>query len=394
MTPASSRSGYFSIASRAGAIPELDGLRAIAILLVLLRHAVRPIYEEHGRLLQVGDWDLAVPFLNGWMGVDLFFVLSGFLITHHLLNRWPERFNSTFLLRYWGKRVLRTFPAFYATLAIVALGIVPFYQPDVSDVRASLVQHLFFLQDYFGSEFVPAFWSLGVEEKFYLTCPFVLLLLARHSRPQQVRILIALAAVPVLLRVTTVFFNRDVLGHYGDFFWMVRSPFHLAVDGLWMGVLSALLYRWRAAAIFERPRCARSLLVLGSVLLAVLISSFAWFDAAHYWASAVVLTLVPLGFACLMVAVISSKSALNQWLCGRGLRFLAVTSYSIYLVHMTVIPLALRAAALVPAYQDAPPLTQFLVFLPGYLLLSVAGGVALHLLVEKPFLILKDRIRL
>ena len=75
-------------------------MRGIAILLVLIRHAIHPIYEQHGKLFEIGNWDVAIPLLNGWMGVDLFFVLSGFLITHHLLHRWPAHFNRAFMLRY------------------------------------------------------------------------------------------------------------------------------------------------------------------------------------------------------------------------------------------------------------------------------------------------------
>jgi len=72
---------------------ELDGLRGIAILLVLLRHAVRPFYLAGTPAVSVDGYDLFTPLINGWVGVDLFFVLSGFLVTHHVLRRWSERFS-------------------------------------------------------------------------------------------------------------------------------------------------------------------------------------------------------------------------------------------------------------------------------------------------------------
>ena len=164
MTTIDGRRGYFSIAVSPGPIPELDGLRGIAILLVLLRHAARPIFDEHGEILRLGSWDIAVPLLNGWMGVDLFFVLSGFLIAHHLQSHWPTQFHVGYLQRYWLKRVLRTFPAYYAVLILVGAGLLPFYRPTIE--ASDVFVHALFLQDYFGSTWVPAFWSLGVEEKF------------------------------------------------------------------------------------------------------------------------------------------------------------------------------------------------------------------------------------
>ena len=209
---------YFSIGQRAGQIPELDGLRGIAILLVILRHAVHPIYEQHGQILKLGNWDIAIPLLNGWMGVDLFFVLSGFLITHHLLRRWPTKLNRSFALRYWSKRILRTFPAFYAAVLIAFFGVIPLFDPSVEDPMYSLTVHVLFLQDYLGSDLVAAFWSLGVEEKFYLVCPLVLVSLRKLVLANRILVLVGLAILPAALRVATVLSNEGQLMNYEGFF--------------------------------------------------------------------------------------------------------------------------------------------------------------------------------
>lgn len=386
------RPGYFSIAARPGAIPELDGLRGIAILLVLLRHAARPIADTHGGILPIGGWDVAVPLLNGWMGVDLFFVLSGFLISHHLLQRWPDRLRIGFLLRYWLKRVLRTFPAYYAVLCIVAAGLLPFYQPEARDFTAALVQHVLFLQDYFGSEFMPAFWSLGVEEKFYLLCPFALWWLGRHPRRRQLWILAALALLPMLLRALALATLGVADGDYAAFFWTVRSPFHLALDGLWLGVLCALAWNWRPASLARDAAARQRLLAAGVALVVLLLGSLAWFDAGHHWASVVVLTLTPLGFAAILLAVVMGPTRGSGWLRSRWLRFLAVVSYSVYLTHTAMVPLASDLTGLPTSHGVGSPLAQFLLFLPVFLALSVASGLALHLAIEKPFLLLKDRV--
>ena len=391
---AKSRVGYFSIGARAGAIPELDGLRGIAILLVLLRHAARPVYEEHGVLFAVGAWDIAVPLLNGWMGVDLFFVLSGFLITHHLLKRWPGKFTGSFALRYWAKRILRTFPAYYTCVLLVAFGALPFYQPEINNLGSVLLKHFLFLQDYTGSELVPAFWSLGVEEKFYIICPLAMLLLGRYPQHRQFGVLLALAVIPLMLRLLTLYANQDFISSYPVFFWIVRAPTHVALDGLWIGVICALIYRWRPGSIATNHRLPKILFTFGLTLFALIFFSFAWFDAEYFWAATVVLALTPLAFASMMLATIFSDTPVGSFLKSRWLRFLATTSYSIYLTHLMVVPPALHLAHSLFAYNDQSPIVQFLIFIPVFLLFSVMSGLILHLLVEKPFLLIKDRIRL
>jgi peptidoglycan/LPS O-acetylase OafA/YrhL len=385
---------YFSIGRRAGEIPELDGLRGIAILLVLLRHAARPITEERGYVFEIGGWDVSTPLLNGWMGVDLFFVLSGFLITHHLLKRWPEKVDRSFMSRYWSKRVLRTFPAYYAAVFIALTGLVPLFEPDVEDVRHSLTIHLLFLQDYLGSDLVPAFWSLGVEEKFYLLCPLVLVKLRRHPLLRRIHVLAALAILPVILRIASLYMNSEQLLNYDAFFWTVRSPFHLAMDGLWIGVICAFIYRSDFFAERDRRRMLRSICNVSLVVIGGLMLTAAWFDDMLYLPSVFVLNVVSIAFGGVLLSVSCGETRISPLLRTRWLRKLSVLSYSVYLLHLMLVPACLAILNSLVDSEVATPLRLLAIFMPLFFALSLAAGALLHFTVEKPFLLLKDRIKL
>ena len=300
----------------------------------------------------------------------------------------------SFAWRYWSKRILRTFPAFYACVLLVGFGLFPFYQPVITDPANEMLRHFLFLQDYTGSQLVPAFWSLGVEEKFYILSPFILLWLMRYPQRRQIGILVVLALLPVVLRLLTLYANHNQFSGYPAFFWAVRAPAHLALDGLWMGVMCALIYNWQAQAVAADKRLLRSLFYCGVSLFVLVYCSVAWLDGAHFMASTIVLALTPLAFAMVMFAILYSVTPISGFLKARWLRFLAAISYSVYLTHMMVVPSTEKLAQILFGYTELSPLLQFLVFLPLFLCLSTLAGLLLHYIVEKPFLIIKDRIRL
>lgn len=387
-----------------GAIPALDALRAFAIILVLARHAVRPFWDANGHaLLPIGNWDLATPLINGWVGVDLFFVLSGFLIGRQLLSAHArEERGPRALGRYLLRRVLRIFPAYYAVLALAAFGMVPYYAVSPEHLDLRLAWHIVMLQDYLPSNIVVAFWSLGVEEKFYLLAPFALglVLLVKH-RLAQYAVLVGLAALAPLARYFTHLAHPEPIA-YEAYFAIFRSPFHLCLEPLVLGLLAALLYRdLRGARSGNR-------LVFGGRRM----DTRSLVAAAFFWggclATATLLASEP------MLDVIDTEDRLWQpsliavavafWVAGAALGgaparlarpWLVVTarlSYVLYLVHLMVIPGAL---ALVDAGFGAAewrPLERFLAFLPIYLVLSLSLSLAVHLAVERPFLKLKERI--
>ena len=148
-----------------GQIPGLDGLRAVAVLLVLMTHAHQTVGFP--------DWPSAKKlFLEGAIGVDIFFILSGFLITT-LLARELERDGHVQLKRFYLRRMLRIMPAYFCLLAVVAVcQAVGYFHLKPRDWIGALTYTTNFL-------FHPSWelghtWSLSVEEHFYLLWPFVL----------------------------------------------------------------------------------------------------------------------------------------------------------------------------------------------------------------------------
>src|SRR5438445_5854386 len=150
-------------------IPALDGLRGWAILLVLLTHIAAPL-RWSTPLLVISSY--------GWVGVDLFFVLSGFLITGILIDSKPH---TGYLKSFYVRRILRIWPIYFLLLAVVFL-VTP-YLGRAFEFPHSYYRweyYVFYLQNVWLKDFGPAplqmTWSLAVEERFYLLLPLVVLI--------------------------------------------------------------------------------------------------------------------------------------------------------------------------------------------------------------------------
>ena len=213
--------------------PWLDLVRNLAIVLVLLRHGERALQSTSQEPLDV----LQTLFINGWVGVDMFFVLSGYLIARHLFYAKTTR---TFAIRrYLAMRALRIMPAYVAVLVLVLAGAFPLYvvAPDWLAIRVAY--HLLFLQDYLPSNINVVYWSLGVEEKFYLLAPLLILMLLRcRTGLLRLALLLALFSLPVVFR-TAMFLRLPEAVDYAQFFVLFRSPFHMTLEGLVVGVAIA-----------------------------------------------------------------------------------------------------------------------------------------------------------
>lgn len=363
---------------------DLDGLRAFAILLVLGRHSLRPFISEdaYHAVVSIGPIDLTPFVLNGWIGVDLFFVLSGFLI-----GRQAWRGDS--VRRFWFKRVTRILPAYWACLAIVAIGLT--LSGGWPQSGGDFLAHMVMLQDYTGSVFVPSLWSLGAEEKFYLLAPLLVFVLGwGRVRAWQGAALFGLWLVPVLWRVATVSGVTGALS-YEEYFLRYRSPFHLTCESLVLGFAIAWMSRQSWSSGISRPY--REGLFWGGVA------------GVTYWlvpsvilgtidAQTIVIApaLIGLCFGAMVLAAVSGSGSYSV-IVGRAIwQPLATGSYTLYLTHMMVLPVAAALATRVtPLAVDATLAARWFVFLPWYLALSVLSAYLLHRYVERPMLQWRDR---
>ena len=275
--------------------PALDGLRAIAIAAVVAFHSGAPL---------VG---------GGYLGVDLFFVLSGYLITT-ILRREYDLSGSIRLARFYWRRAMRLYPTLLLVLLVFVLS-APFLWPDVPAIRYAAWAALY-LSDYsrafLGEPIILSYtWSLSVEEHFYLLWPLLLPAVVRSRHP--VRILLA----AYLLATVWRWFN---------YFWLGWEPAYFRFDTRLSGLILGCMLS------FRRPDVSRFMLPAAG-LTAVL------FATPTFHATAGLLLAVPLGEIAAAVLVTGCVDAAGRvsWLSATPLVYIGRLSYGIYLWHFPII---------------------------------------------------------
>jgi peptidoglycan/LPS O-acetylase OafA/YrhL len=295
-------------------VPVLDGLRGLAILLVIVFHFTVTDRGADGVRRVILHATNA-----GWIGVDLFFVLSGFLITSILLD---AKGTQGYFRNFYMRRVLRIFPLYYGTL-FVAFVAIPLFHPVA-------VKHQWALWVYLAN-FFPArdsafihFWSLAVEEQFYLVWPAVVLLLGRRSL---MGVCVALIATALACR-----FQRVLTGANTE---LTYYMIHCRMDSLAVGALLALAARgpagMAALATPAKATMAVCLLLLGGIYA----RNHGFFGYANPRVQSIGYTLLALFFGSLLVLTVLAgpRTVLGRTFGTPVLRFFGKYSYGIYVIH-------------------------------------------------------------
>ncbi|MGA0602727.1 acyltransferase family protein [Caulobacter sp. KR2-114] len=359
-----------------GRAPGLDLLRAAAIGWVMLYHASMFGLAPAG----IG----VVKF--GWMGVDLFFALSGFLIAGQLLRPWTRGERPAYA-RFVVRRLMRTLPAYLAVLAFYEL--VPALRER--DGMPALWRFLTFTQNLglTPGAFSHA-WSLCVEEQFYLVLPLAVAFLAPWASGRRVTVLlVALGGLGMGLRawswlhlVVDPPFRPDATPHGLRYMTWIYYPTWTRLDDLLAGVAAAAVQTFRPV-LWRRLVCQGDRLLLAAA--AVIVAAALLFEdqIGGLAAATAGYPLIALGMGVLVIGA-SKPGGLATRLGGGPVRALAAGAYSLYLSHKLVFHAVTLAAERWPWLA---PLA-----LPLALAAALVVGAALYWSVERPFLRLRERL--
>lgn len=369
-------------------IPALDGLRGIAILLVMLHHFTyyRPTEGIDGLIGSVVSF--------GWIGVDLFFVLSGFLITGILLDtRDSKRYFTTF----YARRTLRIFPLYYLAL-FLAFVVLPMF-PAVNAVLGGLDPELAGQVDmppqwrywlYLTNVSIAAYgwthgwvdvaWSLAIEEHFYLVWPLVIWLCPP-------RLAMLLCAVILVAEPIARIYARAI--DYPSLWLYVLTWYRL--DGLAMGALLAFAQRRGVMPLLDRSVPVVVIACVAGLIACTIMGGHTWWW--NRWMQQYGYSLIALiGGAMLVSAVTRPADSLWPRMLSAGwLRAFGKYSYALYLIHLPVMR-AVREYVFDPvAYESIAPWSAQVLFYGAATVPAFALAWLSWRVFEEPILRLKAR---
>jgi peptidoglycan/LPS O-acetylase OafA/YrhL len=311
-----------------GHLPVLDGVRGLAVLLVLVFHfigTVPPSGRVEHAIVSVTNY--------GSYGVELFFVLSGFLITGILYDshQHPHYFRN-----FYVRRFLRIFPLYYGVLMLVffVAPLIAILQGPTLDylVQRQAWAWLYAVNIYIGIQgdwsfsYLNHFWSLGIEEQFYLIWPLVVCLLARRPR-KLIAVSLGTALCAMLARL---------IGSLMGLSWWTTytlTPFRL--DGLALGAFLAVAARQPGGI----ERLARALPLVVTVVGGLLATTYIWTHLISQGGLDLVLpiraALILMLLACLLLwaLIAPERSVSSRFFCSRIMGLLGTYSYGLYVYH-------------------------------------------------------------
>jgi len=356
-------------------LPGLDTLRALAIAVVMAFHL-------HGLLPDIFD-----PIARfGWIGVDLFFVLSGYLIGSQLLK--PVRDGrGVLLLDFYRKRAYRILPVYLVVLALYVFWPLWREAPGISPLWQFLTFTENFFVNYSVNQAFSHVWSLCVEEHFYLLLPMIVLVMSRRAAAwKTIAVLTFFVALGLAIRSYEYFHVLLPMGRESDNFSVryierIYYPTYTRLDGLLAGVALALMRIYRPrwwSALLQRSNW---LLAGGAALMACTLWLFA--DRLSPAGTVIGFPVMALALAMLVMTAADRQSWFGR-LRVPGAKMVATLAYSLYLTHKEIAHLD---GLWLPKVMDAHNWKTVTV-----LILSCLAVAALfYFTIERPFLVLRDR---
>lgn len=366
-------------------LAEIDFLRGLAVILVLFAHHYLTSYTAE----------------MGWIGVDLFFVLSGFLVSGLLFNEY-KKFGSIDAKRFLIRRGFKIYPSFYFSITVTTFLLFFFphlsFFPDAhllvlnnKGILIGLGIECLFLQSYlFG--FWGHHWSLAIEEHFYLLLVIFLVVLVRKNVLESTRLFVGISififAAVLCMRLITNLYSSDIA---------TFTATHLRIDSLFAGVFISYFYHFHLDALRDFYLRRRVALMLAVVPL---LSFTPFINVLNsYFEKTIGFSLIATAFCCLLLIFLFEEGIGEKIsrVIGRPTYRLIATqigfySYGIYLFHFYVVRYLVGENYAFNKFKSGEwTYLQVVLSFLIYFVLSIVLGITLSKLIETPMLRLRDR---
>jgi peptidoglycan/LPS O-acetylase OafA/YrhL len=368
-------------------IPELDGFRCLAITMVILFH--------YG--VYIGNNYIDAFAGTGWIGVPLFFIMSGFLISLPFIKKGYDKAPPPILTDFYKKRILRIFPLYFFSLTVfIVIHFAVNYIDNFSTFK--VIYHLFFLHNFYPGEMINSvYWSLAVEIHFYILFPLIGYFIHKKIIAGQ----IAQAIVGVLAVIIISFGYRMYICYYVslvDYFVYLRYIYYNTLANLesfGYGIIAAIVFVFflrKEKNILHPVLQLTSIVALLLPLYLLMLYAFnngvvhfvniRFMPVFFYSGINILLTLL------IILSLSTTNTLINKVLSLKPFVFISTLSYSIYIWHL---PIYFSVEYLIKAYL--PNSTGTLMHILGVaasLLFTFTLSVLTYHYIEKPFLKLKD----
>lgn len=384
----------------------LDGLRAIAILLILSLHITDNLYMTARPFEPLGSQSFTWFLMNGWVGVHLFFVLSGFLITGQLLKIGAAPNQNRILIgKFYKRRIFRIVPAYYFVLFLIFSSIFVINFPLSPEGTQHFIEEVFayftFISDTYTSRLGIGyvFWSLSTEFKFYLLAPLLVFTLSQISMNARYLILSLMLFMLLALKVGILTIGAAAENPL-QFFMNFRRPFYMAIDSLIAGMICQ--YMWADVRLhrFIMNKNISSCLFYSGLILILYLMSFLppyWLDEGQGLSTfnhTANFSLIALAFSLILLGLLGHPYG-YRFFEMPIFKYIALISYSLYLLHTFLVPFSISISREILG----PATSSFLIWGSSFFILTVTSSIPAFLtyyFIERPCIIWskKERIKL